>query len=692
MIARSGYRFVPVDATVVAPPVSFNDLERGCPHQCGSISGTLEVAWEAETPVCVGVDCGGGNVRPFQIDERGMLPGSSLRGMLRAVMEIATFSHLGRINDHRHFGFRNFADADNYRSRVQADEIKAGWLKYEQGSWILTVADYGGAIYPIDFSSILSHVGSPGTVTPVSWREMGVHEKRDLLSGLTPNLLQPVSFKENGQYHRQVQWGAFFTGAHGYGKRGYLVVGDKTTDPGATRANEVFVGLPSTKRKDKRILREDFMALFRRINSNPGREQPEPTGAWRYWLGQKAACAGLFTQRGDGSPGDPYDPPKPIPACRLPGIPVFFCGDPKDEKISTPYHPPDAAPAPHRGDAPKDEKISTSYDPRTSNFVMGLSRVIKIPYHEGVSDVAARIYAGSASRNANLKYRVPKLEESFDFARAIFGWVDLEVDAAGRPVDRGRAQADVGALAGRVAFSHAFTCGTPETVDPQSLVFGAPRESFWRFYLHGDYHGGGSARPVGRKRYPVRSSPMMPVIPNQNVAMRSEVRFHKEGTTYHGRIRVHNLHPVELGALIWCLGFGCIDGPWRHSIGRGKGYGYGCLKLNRVGWRRGSLRVVNLEGCVSHNLKEDARRSDFDALAALFETYMTEKLPGSGQKTFAGYEAIKKLRGFARSANGDRYVVALPGERYARLSYPEVGEFGGIRGPLGDGETWNPTP
>ena len=666
MIARSGYRFVPVDATVVAPPVSFEDLERGCPHQGGSISGTLEVAWEAETPVCIGVDCGGGNVRPYQIDERGMLPGSSLRGMLRAVMEIATFSHLGRINDHRHFGFRNFADDDNYRSRVQADQIRAGWLKYDQAEkrWTLTVAAAGGAIYPIDFPSILRHVGGPATVTPNSWRGMEVHEKRKLLSGLTPNLLESVSFRENGQYYGEVQWGAFWEEGRrtGYKKTGHLVVGGKA-DPGATRANEVFVGLPSTTRRDKHVLCEDFMKLFNRINSNPGRE-PEPTGAWRYWLGQKAACAGLFTQRGAGTPDDPYDPPKPVPACKLPGIPVFFCGEPE-------------------------EASAGSYDPRNSGFVMGLSRVIKIPYREGVSDVAARIYAGSAFQNASPKYRVPKLEESFDFARAIFGWVDLDVDAAGRPADRGRAQADVGALAGRVALSHAFTCGTPETIDPQRpLVFGAPRESFWRFYLHGDYHGGGSAQPVGRKRYPVRSRLMKPDTPNQNVAMRSDVRFHQEGTTYHGRIRVHNLHPVELGALIWSLGFGRIDGPWRHSIGRGKGYGYGCLKLKRVGWRPGSLRVVHLEDGVAHNLKEDAGTSDFDRLADLFETYMTHELTGSGQGTFTDHEAIKKLRGYSRAANGDRYAVDLPGERYPRLSYPEVGKFGDIHVPLGTGETW----
>ena len=632
MTARSGYRFVPIDETIVPPPVSFADLHRGRPHPDGSISGTLEVEWKAETPVCIGVDCGSGNVRPFEIGGRGMLPGASLRGMVRAVMEIATFSHLGRINDRRHFGFRNFTDPQ-YTLRVQANKIKAGWLSYCNGVWTLTVAAAGnGKYYPIPFACVLGHIGS--RVTADEWRGMSIHCKRNELASCRPNLLQSVLFSENGGYYGGINWGTF--GAVDRTQMpGHLIVGGAAS-ASSGRANEVFIG--GAHGGTQHVLHSDFMDRFHRINSNPGRECPEPTGAWRYWLGQKAASAGLFTPQ-------PVDPP-PISCCGLPGIPVFFCGDPCTASTSL-------------------------YDPDRCEFVMGLSRVIKIPYREGVSDVAARIYPTAHSQTTRPKYRVPKLrDEPLDFARAIFGWIDLEEDAA----DRDRSLADVDALAGRVAFSPAFTCENPRSVGPRTFVFGAPRESFWRFYLHGDYHGvaASESRPRGRKRYPVRSCASTPIIPNHNVATQATVCFHEKGTVYRGRIRVHNMHPVELGALIWCLGFGRIGGRWRHSIGRGKGYGYGCLKLNHVSWRQGSVRVVE-------PANGDAA-TDFNALSGSFEEYMSCKLG----RCFTGHEAIRKLRGYALSSNGDFYAD--------RLSYPSIEDFARIDEPLGRSEEWDRDP
>ena len=97
------------------------------------------------------------------------------------------------------------------------------------------------------------------------------------------------------------------------------------------------------------------------------------------------------------TPGE--DDPAPVDQCGLPGIPVFFCGNPKT--VSS----------------------SADYDPKTSNFVMGISRVIKIPYRESVGDVAARLYDREGP------YRTPKLRDEFDLARAIFGWLD---EAGGR--------------------------------------------------------------------------------------------------------------------------------------------------------------------------------------------------------------------------------------------------------------------
>ena len=629
MPARAGYRFVPFGGRInpPAPPVALEELRLDRPHEEGSVSGTLELTWVAETPVCIGVQGARGQVEPFEIEGRGCLPGASLRGMLRSVMEIAGFCHLGPINDHRHFGFRNFADRDNYRSRVKANNIKAGWLAYNSGEWRLTVAVAGGAFYPVDFNSLLGYMGNP--VAHDEWRRMTIGEKRSWLACTVPDLLKELHFAEGATYYESIRRGKFVnggtppaSGASGSRKRGYLVVGSKA-DSTANRNNEVFVGPPSPSGNDKHVLAAEFMALFNRINSNPGRERPEPTGSWRYWLSHKAPCSSFWTPGGSN--------PAPLTLCGLPGIPVFFCGNPADAS-----------------------KTQT-YDPKTSNFAMGLSRVIKIPYREGVGDVAARLYEG------NSPYRVPKLKDGFDLARAIFGWLDEAEDDE---------QAE--ALAGRVAFSPAFSEGEPRRSPPQEFVFGAPRESFYPFYLRGDYHGNGGV-PVGRKRYPVRSSQTTPNVPNDNPDTKTCVKFHASGTSYRERIRVHNLHPIELCALVWCLTFGKVTGPWRHVIGRAKGFGYGRVRLENFKWARAPKIVGEL---TRPRVTTSVENGEWDRLSAEFEEWMDGRLG----RAFASSDSIRRLRAYADPTIGSRHA--------GNLTYPAVEKFKNLNGPVDDGENW----
>ena len=631
MPARAGYRFVPFGDRITppVPPVTLDELRLDRPHKEGSVSGTLKMTWVADTPVCIGVQDTSGGVTPLEIDGRGCLPGASLRGMLRSVMEIAGFCHLGPINDHRHFGFRNFTDGTNYRPRVQANEIKAGWLTYNSGKWTLTVAVAAGAFYPIDFNSLLGYIGNP--VAGDVWRGMTVGDKRSFLACHAPALLRELRFASGGAYYGRICRGDFVSGGTqpaGGGSRpikhGYLVVGGKAHST-ANRNNEVFVGSPSPNPHDEYTLGAEFMALFNRINSNPGRERPEPTGAWRYWLAQKAPCSDFWTPGGSG--------PVPLAVCGLPGIPVFFCG------------------------RPADAAATKTYAPETCQFVMGLSRVIKIPYREGVGDVAARLYGG------HRPYRVPKLKDGFDLARAIFGWLDEAEEG----------NEDAKALAGRVAFSPAFSDPEPKWTGSETFVFGAPRESFYPFYLKGNYHGTGGGKgggmPVGRKRYPVRLALSARDVPNDNSDTQTCVTFHASGTRYEGRIRVHNLHPMELCALVWCLTFGEVAGPWRHVIGRAKGFGYGRVRLENFRWARAPK-------IVGKHVRVFAENCEWDKLSAEFEKWMDGRL----RCAFADSDPIQRLRAYANPSIGSRHA--------GNLTYPAVDTFKTLNGPVDHNEDW----
>ncbi len=78
--------------------------------------------------------------------QKPIIPGSSIRGMLRTLVEIVSFSKIDRISDEQHFFFRAVAaDKDDplkeeYKKYVQPKNIKAGYLEEKQDSWFIRPA------------------------------------------------------------------------------------------------------------------------------------------------------------------------------------------------------------------------------------------------------------------------------------------------------------------------------------------------------------------------------------------------------------------------------------------------------------------------------------------------------------------------------------------------------------------------
>lgn len=75
------------------------------------------------------------------------LPGSSLRGMIRNLIEIVSFSKMDRVSDHQRLFFRAVAGneekdslARRYKKIVKPEKVKAGYLKYENNNWCICPA------------------------------------------------------------------------------------------------------------------------------------------------------------------------------------------------------------------------------------------------------------------------------------------------------------------------------------------------------------------------------------------------------------------------------------------------------------------------------------------------------------------------------------------------------------------------
>lgn len=128
------YNFVPLSDTVVIPEWG-DKVSHDLPFRDG-ISGELELTIEALAPIMVGgeqkpgTEREAGQVHFFQTpDKRYAIPGSSLRGVIRSVTEIATFSRMNRIDDKR-FGLRDISGtyvSASYTERVR-NNVSYGFL------------------------------------------------------------------------------------------------------------------------------------------------------------------------------------------------------------------------------------------------------------------------------------------------------------------------------------------------------------------------------------------------------------------------------------------------------------------------------------------------------------------------------------------------------------------------------------
>ena len=162
----SPYNFVPLSKHVFFPDWS-GQVSMDVPFSDG-ISGTLEIKVTARSPVYIR----NGGDHPDDAEQRRndpdysdffraapggpyAIPGTSIKGMLRSVIEIITFSKIAgtkgqasRVSDHR-YAIRDLHN-DQYKQAITESinnayrpRAKAGWLRISnEGKWQVTLCDY----------------------------------------------------------------------------------------------------------------------------------------------------------------------------------------------------------------------------------------------------------------------------------------------------------------------------------------------------------------------------------------------------------------------------------------------------------------------------------------------------------------------------------------------------------------------
>lgn len=142
------YRFVPLSKLVVLPDWA-SQVGHDVPFEDG-VNGELTVSLVAHTPLCVGGEQeknGDLTIVRFHRtpDQQLAIPGTSIKGMLRNVLEISTFSRFKQV-ENQGLGVRDISESNNFYAKAMVSSpVNTGWLRFEDNVW---------KIYPCSFARI----------------------------------------------------------------------------------------------------------------------------------------------------------------------------------------------------------------------------------------------------------------------------------------------------------------------------------------------------------------------------------------------------------------------------------------------------------------------------------------------------------------------------------------------------------
>ncbi len=531
---KSPYNFVPLNEKVVTPEWA-DFISHDVPFEEAQ-SGELKLRMEAKSPMFVAN--GLSKVEQQAIKDKKVdklkffssleenqyfLPGTSLKGMVRNVLEILSFSKMGNKITDKTFAFRDFHNKDLYDPSYFSNNVKTGWLYKSGERYLLQPCGHGR----IPFSEIAKALGKP----------------RDIQNAFSSST--SVHFSEDDNEQKTAKY-----------KYELLEITD------------AFVTIPVEKHEEK--------------NNN----KPKVDKRIFYKSNAKSDLIGTIVLTGQPGLNKKYD----FIFFENAGTPVQIEQDIIDSFFnayldgeSADAHPVDWAFRKQQLESGKKIPVFFLKDGHNVKSI-GLSLLYKLAYKNSIRALAKQ--SGS---------------DNIDFSEAIFGYITDD---------------DEFHLKGRVQFGHAFANNTVQVDEEKKEVLSSPKASYYPNYIQQKVEKNGvgryntymddGAKIAGWKRYPVhRGSAVSDNPPPREAKEDLLTKFTpiKTGAVFTGTVRYHNLHPIELGALLSSLTFHGMSDTF-HSLGMAKPLGYGKV-------------TVTVEGIKNP-----------EYYIGLFEAYMEEKCPG----------------------------------------------------------------
>ncbi|WP_374763743.1 hypothetical protein [Yunchengibacter salinarum] len=703
-MTHAPYRFAPVAQNVVAPDQSYDQIDVGTPRQ-GTYSGVLSLSWIAQTPVCVGGAAGDQKdenglplVLPVQVGGRYCLPGSSLKGMLRSVSEIACHAHLGMVSAAKpdrdeQYAWRTIPSqrGNNIATyEIKLTEARCGWLSWSQErGWALAPVKNNDRLgnelvatrrnhtkRKVHIDRILTYLrhkdieGVPGNVD--AWRELTIDLKYSLLQKAGA-----ASRASGGDLDARVASALQAEAVRNMVNRGMDVSAMLAPSLAPASREEILAAIKRVRAgQDQPADGPDFSDLdklvFTGYFDEPGKKHEynfsEP--------GQSHAVSNAYMNEihrvmGDANVRASLSGEGNITQWEfwmaLLGHPVVnddkkfpLARKVRDNGLKHPYPGYGIPVFYYKPGHVQLTDLADAKSARECGIYIDFSPIIRKPYRHTLSQVLARTHQGETGEGADAAtYSIPRFDEpgGWDFAKALFGAVeDTESGAKETGADDRRA------LRSRVEMGFAMGPKVDNVQPAQTWgTFNAPRASYSAFYLDASARGGGQrgydsphARIAGRKRYPVKpaeNNGPLTTVDDQTPRPRRDtaLAFLPEGTCFQQTIRFKNLTQIELGALVWALTFGSLaglengTGRYCHSIGRARAYGYGAIKPRLEG--QGTWLALMGERGAETAAVDTVLQSALNG----FEDYMKSKLNNTD---LANTPAVKVLRAAAHMGTG----------------------------------------
>ncbi len=287
------------------------------------------------------------------------------------------------------------------------------------------------------------------------------------------------------------------------------------------------------------------------------------------------------------------------------------------------------------------ERIPVLYAEENGSIsAIGMGRMFRYPYNQGIRDIVKK-------EQDPTKYAGQR-----DLCETIFGWIGNDNSAKGR-----------------VQFSNAWA--EKEIPDDRPLakgVLGQPKASFYPLYIkqkkdaktYNSYSSKG-IEISGRKRYRIHKGSSTMDLPKGNGNENTITSFKAipAGNDFKMRINVHNLRPVEIGALLSAITFHNTCSAF-HNIGAAKSFGYGKLHCDS-----GQIRLFGLKKSFIEYLKDfecqmNVFYSNIDKTKAWRDTIQVMRLLGIMSEHGEGLEMMK-LEDYTESKNtkGKGQIVVL---------------------------------